>query len=85
MYVLYIHGDNSLALDILICSYKIFMSHNGMHFLYIALYEEVQLEPTILYDRDGCNPYDTITAHQELRHDVEYLLQEILEAHFDQD
>ena len=51
----------------------------------LALYEEIQLEPTMLYDRDGCNPYDTITARQELRHDVEYLLQEILEAHFDQD
>ena len=49
-------------------------------------YEDIRLQPTILYDRDGCNSSDTLYARQNLRYEVEQLLEEaILEASFDQD
>ena len=50
------------------------------------LFSKEILQPTILYNRDGCNSSDSLSARENIRYEVENLLQEaMLEANFDED
>ena len=58
--------------------------YSALFIILFSFFEAIRLPPTILYDRDGCNSSDTVYARQNIRYEVEQLLEEAIQvANFD--